>query len=74
MTSGEKIMIETGALYEKLYTMTEQERVDILDPICDSVIGKVEIHGGMEVLANRIFALAVLELYERWQLEIYERK
>ncbi len=67
-------MIETDELYEKLDAMTDQERIDILDPICESVTGKVKIHGGIEVLANRIFALAVLELYQKWQKEIYERE
>ena len=67
-------MIESEELYEKLDKMTDQERIDILDPICESVNGKVKIHGGIEVLANRIFALAVLEIYEKWQKEIYERE
>ncbi len=66
-------MIESNRLYEKLDTMTDQECIDILDPICKSVHGTVKIHGGIEVLANRIFALAVLELYEQWQTELYER-
>lgn len=69
-------MIETEELYEKLDAMTEQERVDILDPICEAVSGKASVYGtgGIEVLANRVFALAVLDLYEKWQTEIYERE
>ena len=66
-------MIESDELYEKLDAMTDQECIDILDPICEAVSGHVKIHGGIEVLANRIFALAVLQLYEQWQLENYER-
>jgi hypothetical protein len=69
-------MIETEHLYTKLDSMTEQERVDILDPICEAVSGKASVYGtgGIEVLANRVFALAVLDLYEKWQTEIYERE
>jgi len=66
-------MIETEELYNKLDAMTDQECIDVLDPICYSVAGKVKMSDGVEVLANRIFALAVLELYEKWQKEIYER-
>jgi hypothetical protein len=69
-------MIETEYLYTKLDAMTEQERVDILDPICEAVSGKASVYGisGIEVMANRVFALAVLDLYEKWQKEIYERE
>lgn len=69
-------MIETEELYAKLDTMTEQEMVEILDPICEAVRGKASVYGtgGIEVLANRVFALAVLDLYEKWQKEIYERE
>ena len=68
-------MIEAEQLYEKLDTMTEQEMVDILDPICEAVRGKASVYGtgSIEVLANRVFALAVLNLYEQWQIEIYNR-
>jgi DNA replication initiation complex subunit (GINS family) len=68
-------MIETKELYERLEAMTEQERVEILDPICDAVKGKAKVHGmGVEVIANRIFALAVLDLYKEWQQEIWDRE
>jgi hypothetical protein len=69
-------MIETKELYEKLEKMTEQERIDILDPICLAVEGKATVYEGrgIEVLANRIFALAVLDLYKKWQQEVYFRE
>jgi DNA replication initiation complex subunit (GINS family) len=69
-------MIETKELYTKLETMTEEERISILDPICEAVTGKVTVYenSSMEILANRIFALAVLDLYRQWQQESYERK
>lgn len=68
-------MIETFELLAKLEAMTEKEREEILDPICDAVIGKAKLYddSGIEVLANRIFALAVLDLYQKWQQEIYSR-
>lgn len=67
-------MIETEQLYAKLDAMSIEECIEKLDPICESVIGKVKLPDGVEVLANRIFALAVLDLYEKWQTEIYERE
>ena len=69
-------MIETDELFARLDAMTDQERIDILDPICDCVRGKAHVQGipGVEVLSNRIFALAVLDLYEKWQREIYDRE
>ena len=67
-------MIENKELYQRLDAMTEQERIEILDPICNAVKGKVEIQEGMEVIANRIFALAVLDLYKEWQQEIWDRE
>ena len=67
-------MIETEELYEKLDVMSIEECIEKLDPICESVIGKVKLPDGVEVLANRIFALAVLDLYEKWQREIYGRE
>lgn len=57
-------MIENVKLYHRLDAMTEQERVEILNPICYAVQGKVTIDG-IEISANRIFALAVLDLYEK---------
>ena len=66
-------MIETEDLYARLNEMAEEERINLLDPICEAVRGKVEINDGMEILANRIFALAVLDLYGRWQQEIFDR-
>lgn len=69
-------MIENEKLYAKLETMTEEERVVILDPICEAVREKASVYGngGIEVMANRVFALAVLDLYEKWQNEVYERE
>lgn len=67
-------MIATPELYNRLKAMTEQDRINILDPICNAVSGKVKMPSGGEVLANRVFALAVLDLYRAWQVEVYERK
>ena len=67
-------MIENKELYQRLEAMTEQERIEILDPICNAVKGKVEVEEGTEVIANRIFALAVLDLYKEWQQEIWDRE
>lgn len=53
--------------------MAEEDRINILDPICQAIRGKVFIEDGIEVLANRIFALIVLDLYQEWQKELYER-
>lgn len=66
-------MIEKEKYYNVLESMTEEERISILDPICESVTGKAQIFGDVEVRANRIFALAVLDLYKSWQTEIWER-
>jgi hypothetical protein len=65
--------IDTEKLQDRLNQMTERERVEILDPICKAVQGKVELYDGLKVMANRIFALAVLNLYKKWQREMYER-
>jgi hypothetical protein len=67
--------IEKQEYYEILEKMTDQERENILDPICKAVQGKATLYPDIEieVLANRIFALAVLDLYSKWQLEVYER-
>jgi len=69
-------MIESEELHTRLDDMTEQERIDILDPICLTVQGKIKAFGedGPEVIANRILALAVLDLYQEWQIEIYNRE
>lgn len=67
-------MIESKELYDRVKEMSEQERIDILDPICNAVKGKVEVYEGVEVVANRIFALAVLDLYKEWQTEIWSRE
>jgi hypothetical protein len=69
-------MIETEEIYAKLDTMTEQQMIKILDPICKAVAGKASVRGmsGVEVMANRFFALAVLDLYEQWQTEIFNRE
>lgn len=66
---------ERPELYERLTAMTEEQRIAILDPICDAVCGKVKLPGGgIEVLANRIFALLTLELYREWQIAMYNRE
>lgn len=67
-------MIESDELYDRLKAMSEEDRIKILDPIIDSVRGKVQVHDGWEVIGNRIFALAVLDLYKEWQLEIWSRE
>jgi len=64
-------LIESDELYDRLDAMTDEERIEILDPIIDAVRGKVQVHHGWEVIGNRIFALAVLDLYKEWQLEIW---
>lgn len=55
----------------RLKSMTEQERIDILDPICYAVHGKINLDG-MEIMANRLFAIAVLDFYKEWQKQMYE--
>lgn len=67
-------MINKPELYERLGKMTEEEREEILDPISAAVHGKVKMPGGGEAMANRIFALAVLDLYREWQEEIFNRE
>ena len=54
--------------------MTEDQRIEVLDPIAESVKGKVQVQPECEVVANRIFALAVLDLYRDWQTEIWSRE
>lgn len=67
--------IETDDLYRKLDAMTEDECIAMLDPICAVVKGVTEPLPGQggRVLPNRIFALAVLELYEQWNAEVMSR-
>jgi len=67
-------LIETDELCDRLDAMTEEQRIEILDPIIDSVRGKVQVQPGCEVIGNRIFALAVLDLYKEWQTEIWSRE
>jgi hypothetical protein len=67
-------MIDKEEYYRTLAEMTEEERIHLLDPICQAVKGKAEFSDGMEVVANRIFALAVLDLYKEWQTEISNRE
>lgn len=67
-------MIESDELYDRLDAMTEEERIETLDPIINAVSGKVKVQPGCEVIANRIFALAVLDFYKEWQLEIWNRE
>mgnify|MGYP000224053551 CR=1 FL=1 len=67
-------MIESDELYDRLEALTEEERIEILDPIINAVRGKEQVQLGCEVIANRIFALAVLDLYKEWQLEIWNRE
>ena len=66
-------MIDTDERYERVVQMSEKDRVEILDPICNSVVGKAKLEFGVEVLANRVFALAVLDLYKEWQQEVWDR-
>jgi hypothetical protein len=66
--------INSPELYVRLARMTEQERIDLLDPICQAVEGKVKGYGEGEAVANRIFALAVLDLYGAWQEEVFNRE
>lgn len=67
-------MIEKDKYYDALDAMTEEDRIRILDPICEAVLGKANVYDGVEVRANRIFALATLELYKNWQTEIWQRE
>lgn len=60
-------------LYKRLGEMTEEERTELLDPICEAVRGKVKLFEGAEVLANRLFALAVLDLYRDYQQQAWDR-
>lgn len=68
-------MIDFNApdLYKRLGEMTEEEREATLDPICEAVRGKVKLFEGAEVMANRLFALAVLDLYRDYQEQIWNR-
>ncbi len=59
-------------VYSRLIKIPQTEKEKLLDPICEAVWGKVEFHPGIEVKANRVFALMVLDLYEKWQREVYE--
>lgn len=61
-------------LYERLTEMTEAERIEVLDPICEAVRGKVKLFEGAEVMANRLFALAVLDLYRDYQQQAWDRE
>lgn len=75
--SGHQNFWNPGAqerLYDQLSAMTEEDRVRILDPICQVVQGKITMPWGGEALANRIFALAVLDMYREWQTEIFSRE
>jgi hypothetical protein len=69
-------VIESQELYDRLAAMSEEERVKLLDPICETFSGLVDPRFWVDrgqVLPNRIFALAALKLYEDWQREIFER-
>lgn len=50
--------------YECLDKLSEQEKFE-LDIICYAVRNKRNVFDGLEVRANRIFALMVLDLYEQ---------
>lgn len=70
------IIEDRNDLWEKLKDMTEEERIATLDPICETVQKATEPMVKdlrVRALPNRIFALAVLELYEKWNREILER-
>lgn len=66
--------IDTLELWARLEAMSEEERIERLDPICVAFRGKAQVYSGsgIEVMANRIFALAALDLYQTWQREIFE--
>ena len=66
-------MIENNDLYNRLEEMSEEYMVNNLDPICYALRGKVKLDDGIEVLSNRILALAVMDLYKQWQEEQYNR-
>lgn len=71
-----EFLYDDECIRNELYAMTDEDRVAILDPICESVRGKRQVYGsgsGIEVMANREFALMVLDLYEHWQRRVYER-
>lgn len=56
--------------------MTEEERVQLLDPVCETFSGLIhpQFWGDRGIaLPNRVFALAAIKLYEDWQREIFER-
>ncbi len=72
-----EFLYDDEEILNELHVMSDDDRQTILDPICESVRGKRKVYGsgsGIEVLANREFALIVLDLYEHWQRKVYERE
>ena len=72
-----EFLYDDEEILNELYVMPNEDRIAILDPICEVVRGKRQVYGsgsGIEVMANREFALMVLDLYEHWQRKVYERE
>lgn len=65
-------MQERGDLVDKLYSMSEDERTKVLDPICDVIFALIK-EQDPHVSPNRIFALMVIELYELWRISALSR-
>lgn len=74
MTVAAIKQLDTPEIYQRVLDMSEHDRQQILDPICSAVVGKADLGNGIEVMANRAFALLVLDLYQQWQLEVYTRE
>lgn len=68
--------VEAESHWDRLVARTEEDRIALLDPICKAV-NEVTDHEpwntSTRIVPNRIFALAVLDLYERWNLEMLTR-
>jgi hypothetical protein len=66
--------IETKALHERLRALGPEERKR-LDIVANALSAAADYDPDMgRVLANRLIALACLELYSAWQKEIRERE
>lgn len=68
-------MIDNEDLYDRIEAMSDEYLVNTLDPIAAALHGKRKVFdgSGIEIRANRAIALAVLDLYQEWQREIYLR-
>jgi hypothetical protein len=60
-------------LMDRLDKMSPLERVLLLDPICEAIRLTYTSESGVIIYPNRIFALKVLDLYEEWQQEMWNR-